>query len=252
MTSAHRNLRVLTWNIHGTVGLDRRRDPERIGYWIRHMAPDIAAIQEVDTRHRHPGLPDMHDYLRDQVGKHMHMAWAISGADGDYGQIIASRFPLENLHVHDVSVARREPRKVVEARVLMPTAPLRVLATHLGLQRRERRQQMAWLRDIVLADLSLPVLLMGDFNEWNPWTARRSGLLRLFGAVTNHRTFPSQRPIFALDRILCHPETLFVGSRVVRETTIASDHLPVMAELALPPAVDLRPAEGEARIESPR
>lgn len=231
-----RPLRVLTWNIHACVGLDGRHDVARIGATVRALAPDIAAFQEVDSRRPSPGAGRVYDTLRAQVGAHGHDAWSISGRDGHYGQILASRFPLEAKEVHDISVPGREPRKVITARLCLPGTRLRVIATHLGLSRWERRRQLARLREIVAADLSEPLLLLGDFNEWL-WPRRsQSDLFALLGAWTGHASFPARLPLFALDRIGCRPAGLLARSRAVHEARLASDHLPVLAELALPAA----------------
>ena len=221
---------AVTWNIHGCVGRDGRHDVHRVGAAIRTLEPDIAALQEVDTRRKTPGQPEVQDYLREQVGDHGHTAWAITDENGDYGQMLASRYPLSDCHIHDISVAGREPRKVVEARIALPSGPLRVIATHLGLSRRERRRQIARLCDIVRDDLSVPVLLLGDFNEWR-W--RGPQLSGLFESGTRHLSFPSRFPVFALDRIYSHPTDLVVRSRIARDAHMASDHLPVIAELVL-------------------
>ena len=128
-------LRVMTWNIHGCVGTDGKHDPHRVGAMIRSLTPDLAAFQEVDSRRRagQPPLPvEIQAFLRETVGDHDHEAWALSGADGAYGQVLASRFPLHRRRVHDISVSGREPRKVMEATLRHPAGALRVLATHLG------------------------------------------------------------------------------------------------------------------------
>jgi endonuclease/exonuclease/phosphatase family metal-dependent hydrolase len=232
------HLRVMTWNIHACVGADGRHDVARVGAAVRALSPDIAAFQEVDSRkpspHGVPGAGEVYDRLRAEVGDHGHDAWAISGADGHYGQILASRFPLQDKQVHDISVAGSEPRKVMTARVTLPTARLRVIATHLGLRRHERRQQLAALLDIVRADLTDPVLLLGDFNEWFwPYRSQR-GLFDLFHNWTQHRSFPARFPLFALDRIWCRPSDLLARTWAAGAARDASDHLPVVAELAFP------------------
>lgn len=227
-------LRVMTWNVHACIGTDRRHDVARVGARVRALAPDIAAFQEVDSRRPSQDAVAVHDCLRAAVGDHGHDAWAISGADGRYGQILASRFPLEDKEVHDISVAGREPRKVITARTRLPTATLRIVATHLGLRRRERRHQLAALREIVSADLSTPVLLLGDFNEWClPGRAHRD-LAELLDARSGQASFPAQLPLFALDRVWCRPGHLLARSWAAREVRPASDHLPVVAELDLP------------------
>jgi endonuclease/exonuclease/phosphatase family metal-dependent hydrolase len=227
---------ALTWNIHACVGIDGRHDMARVGATVRALAPDVAAFQEVDSRRREPGAGRVYDTLRAQVGAHGYDAWSISGKDGHYGQILASRFPLEDKEVHDISVIGREPRKVMSARIRLPAMRLRVVATHLGLSRRERRSQVVRLREIIAADLSSPLLLLGDFNEWLWPRLCQQEIFALLGAWTGHASFPARLPLFALDRICCRPAGLLGRSRAVHEARAASDHLPVLAELALPPA----------------
>lgn len=232
------HLRALTWNIHACVGSDGRHDVARVGEVVRTAAPDIAAFQEVDSRRRPSvqaaGVGEVYDVLRAEVGNHGHDAWSISGKDGHYGQILASRFPLEDKQVHDISVPGREPRKVISATAQLPTATLRIVATHLGLRRGERRHQLSDLKDIVRADPAKPLLLLGDFNEWF-WPRRtQRDLFELLGAWTRHATFPSRLPLFCLDRICCRPADLLARTWTQPRARIASDHLPVLAELALP------------------
>ena len=231
-------LRVLTWNVHGCIGRDRKHDAERVAARIRHLEADLAALQEVDTRRR-PGwaLPDggadIADYLRRQVGDHAHDAWALSSADGHYGQILASRFPLAAPEIHDISVPGREPRKVITARIETGTQPLRVIATHLGLRRDERRQQFAMLREIVAAEPTMATILLGDLNEWRRGGTPRRGLFGEFESETAHASFPARFPLFPLDRILCRQGVRIEHSRVDRGARGASDHLPVVADIAV-------------------
>lgn len=233
MPETRNRLRVLTWNIHACVGGDGRHDVARVGDAVSALMPDIAAFQEVDSRRPVPGAGRVYDTLRARVGSHGHDAWSISGRDGHYGQILASRFPLEDREVHDISVAGREPRKVMTAYARLPDTRLRVIATHFGLSRRERRRQVAALRRILAADLTEPLLLLGDFNEWFwPLRCQREVFAQL-GAWTRHASFPARLPLFPLDRIACRPGKLLVRSRAVHEAHAASDHLPVVAELAL-------------------
>ncbi len=43
-------LRFASYNIHKAVGLDRKRDPERIMSVLREVDADIIALQEADLR----------------------------------------------------------------------------------------------------------------------------------------------------------------------------------------------------------
>ena len=43
-------MRVATYNIHGAVGLDRRRRPERIAEVLASLEADVIGLQEVEGR----------------------------------------------------------------------------------------------------------------------------------------------------------------------------------------------------------
>lgn len=230
-------LRVLTWNIHGCIGRDRKHDVERVAARIRQLRPDLAALQEVDTRRRPSQvLPNVEeniaDYLRRQVGDHAHDAWTLSSADGHYGQILASRFPLATPEIHDISVLGREPRKVITAHVETGDQPFRVIATHLGLGRGERRRQVAALKEIIAAEPNMASILLGDLNEWRRGDVQQRSLLTEFESGTAHASFPARFPLFALDRILCRQGIRLGRSWVDRGAQGASDHLPVVADIA--------------------
>lgn len=234
MPDGTRRLRIVTWNVHGCVGRDGRYDPERVARHIEALRPDIAALQEVDSRrHREPG-EDPFDLLARRVGDHGRHAPAITTALGRYGQLLASRWPLTDSTIHDVSVDGREPRKIIEAKVNPGGAPIRILATHLGLKNRERRIQLSWLRDIVLAgDPGLTTVVMGDFNDWRRRGAVHRSLSDILHGSSSHATFPSVLPIVPLDRIFWHPAPTMIRSWRVGDCRHASDHVPVAADLRI-------------------
>ena len=45
-----RSFKVASYNIHKAVGLDRRRDPDRVVAVLRELDADIIALQEADLR----------------------------------------------------------------------------------------------------------------------------------------------------------------------------------------------------------
>lgn len=234
MTETTSRLRVATWNVHRCIGRDGKRDVARVRDCVRALGPDVAAFQEVETRTSDSREDDAYRQLLAQVGDHGHDAWAISGADGHYGQILASRYRLSDKQVHDISVPGYEPRRAMEARVALHGASIRVIATHLGLRRRERRDQIARLRDIVAGDLSCPLLLLGDFNEWFRPRATQKTLFDFFDTWTAHASFPSRAPVLPLDRVMCGAGAILMNSRAAREAGHASDHLPVVADVSVP------------------
>ena len=48
-TMQARRLKLMTYNIHHAEGMDKRYDPLRIAQLIADEAPDVVALQEVDS-----------------------------------------------------------------------------------------------------------------------------------------------------------------------------------------------------------
>jgi endonuclease/exonuclease/phosphatase family metal-dependent hydrolase len=224
----------MTWNIHGGVGIDRKLALERITAVIDRLDPDVVALQEVDSRRRIAGGRSPFELLREAVGDHGIEAKSISTADGDYGQMLVSRWPMSGSEVHDITHGRREPRRAIETTVHTGHGDLRVVATHFGLSLAERRTQAERLVKIARQHTTATVML-GDFNDWAWPGSLRDALRHELPARTRHATFPSWCPVFRLDRIFCWPPEILVRSFVDRRARRASDHLPVVADIAIAP-----------------
>ncbi len=229
LTKSPSTVRVMTWNVHGGVGPDGRHDLERILTLVRRIDPDVLALQEIDSR-RSYGQEHPVAMLKRVLGHHGIAAAAITTADGDYGQVLLSRWPLADADVHDISVPGREPRRAITALVQTPAGQLSVLATHLGLKFSERRRQCRKMMALT-APSQLTTVAMGDFNDWLwPGSVQRVLAERLPGR-TGHRTFPARFPLLRLDRIYCRPASALLESRVDEAASAVSDHLPVIATI---------------------
>ncbi len=229
MTGARDRLRLLTWNIHAGIGADRRYNLERIIDLVRVHKPDIIALQEVESRGRTDALPLA--ALTKALGEYAAEARTIVAPDGHYGHVLLSHWPLNNVQLHDLSVPRHEARFAIEAGFDTPKGALTVIAAHLGLRYAECRRQIALLRGIV-GGISGPLLMAGDFNDWHGHVRR--AFLPLLPARTAHRTFPARYPLLDLDGIYCRPRQALLHSWTDRNGRHASDHLPVLAEIAFP------------------
>jgi endonuclease/exonuclease/phosphatase family metal-dependent hydrolase len=219
-------IRFMTWNVHGALGRNSSFDIARVMELVRAHQPDIVALQEIDSRR---GAGDFFAFLKDEFG-HSVDAHSIATADGDYGQILLSRWDIEHPEVHDISFPEREPRRAISARVTTTHGPIRVVATHLGLSLRERNSQLRKLLKLVEEGDELTVLL-GDFNDWFWAGSVRNVLRRVLPGRTRHRTFPARWPIFRLDRVYCRPARSLSNSFVDHQARGISDHLPVIADL---------------------
>jgi endonuclease/exonuclease/phosphatase family metal-dependent hydrolase len=223
-------IRVLTWNIHGALGRNPRFDLSRVVELIDRWDPQIVALQEVDSRRDCDVNP--FEFLQRELGEHGIGAKSITTADGDYGQMLISRWPLSETVVHDLSHPEREPRRAIATRVATPHGPLRVVATHLGLSIHERRQQADKLLGIA-GDERIATIVMGDFNDWFWVGSVRKALSRALPGRTRFRTFPSMFPLLRLDRIYCRPSGIFLDCRTDPAARHISDHLPVIADVQI-------------------
>jgi endonuclease/exonuclease/phosphatase family metal-dependent hydrolase len=223
------SIRIMTWNIHGALGRNPRFDLVRVVDLIRRWDPDIVALQEVDSRRALADGANPFEYLTGAVGIYGIGAKSLTGADGDYGQMLISRFPLNSHEIRDISFGENEPRRAIRAEVATPLGPLTVVATHLGLSIGERRQQAAML--IELAAGEAPAVVAGDFNDWFWPGSVRAVLSRILAGRTRYRTFPASFPLLRLDRIYCRPRAALVRSFIDRSARGVSDHLPVIADL---------------------
>lgn len=226
-------LRVATYNIHGAVGTDGRYDPMRIVSVIRAIDPDILALQEVDTRRpRHGGL-DQFELIAAETGLTGVPGGNVRDHTGEFGNALFTRFRVGSSRRIDLSVDRREPRSALDIALETPWGEIRAVATHLGLRGAERRIQIDRLIG-GLGEAEGRTLLLGDLNEWLPGSNPR--LRRLTGRFPEGwygRTWPSRRPIFALDRIYATPKPERAQSLVWRTEGArrASDHLPFVVTL---------------------
>jgi endonuclease/exonuclease/phosphatase family metal-dependent hydrolase len=224
-------LRIATYNIHRCIGCDGIEAHERIAAVLRRIDADVVALQEVgfDADGRETILSDLARSMD---------ARAIAGPTlrdrkGRYGNAILSRIPPARVERLDISVPGREPRGALALELGLKGGAVRIVATHLGLHPGERRYQMGRLLPLLNAPEAGLTILMGDLNEWLSWGRPLRWLNHRFGRLPAPATFPSRRPLLALDRIWVDPAERLISVNLHRQAAaaMASDHLPLVAEL---------------------
>jgi len=227
------DFRVATYNVHRCIGLDRKRDAGRIASVIREVNPDVIGLQEVDNRSDGTSESAQMDFLAGETGYEAVPGPTIKRANGNYGNVLLTRWPVLEKREIDLCFSCREPRGAIEALLLVHDEEVRVIVTHLGLTFSERWFQIARLGDIIKEKSAPHFVLLGDINEWFS-TGRGLKLLhRLLGKQPVTRSYPSWRPFLALDRIWVKPNEALkrIWVHKTRLSRVASDHLPVVAEI---------------------
>ncbi len=230
-------LKFASYNIRKAVGLDRRRDPERILSVLREIDADVVALQEADRRlgRRASALPlamiQDHTHYRpvplsmkpDSIGWHGNALLVKRGIE------IASAAP--------VPLPVLEPRGAIRADLLVEGHALRVVGMHLDLSGLRRRLQVRTvLSHLADLDHDLPTVLMGDFNEW----AQHGGCFREFTddwqVLSPGPSYHARQPVARLDRVIASRQWSIEATGVHHSALSArgSDHLPIWAEMALP------------------
>ncbi|MBX3179534.1 MAG: endonuclease/exonuclease/phosphatase family protein [Candidatus Hydrogenedentes bacterium] len=231
--------RAASWNIHGCVGPGGQHDVDRVARVLRTLDADVIGLQEVDWRHPAGEKKEVLAYLADALGMHAVEGPNLHDHRGRYGNGLLTRLPVLGYRQRSLACDGREPRGAIDATLDTGDGRLRVIVTHLGLNARERRMQLNWLREAASAHTRGDyMLLLGDLNEWfGTRTVRRALTPQPFSALFTGRTFPSRWPLFSLDCILAEPAPRALSGRVVRtpEARLASDHLPVVADIAWDP-----------------
>jgi endonuclease/exonuclease/phosphatase family metal-dependent hydrolase len=244
-------LRVLTYNIHRAIGVDRKFEPDRIVEILRHYDADVVLLQEVDR-----GAPRSdHLDLASLLARHLQYRYRAAGMNvtlkkGRYGNATLSRFPIGRQRNIDLTIPRRKRRGAQHTRLHIPhgaaSIELDVFNVHLGLSAIERNKQVERLlntHDVTHLRDTDPCIIAGDMNDWRGLLQRRHFMPAGFGCATNRRpgsrwsikSFPSYAPTGGLDKVFYRGglRLLHAHRSRLKLARTASDHLPVIVEFEL-------------------
>lgn len=245
-----RPLRVMTFNIHHAAGTDDVLDLSRVAQVIRDSRLDVVGLQEVD---RHYGarsnFVDQASWLARELNMHV-----VYGANLDldplspgqprrqYGTAILSNFPIldwDNTYLP--RFANHEQRGLLRARINVRGVPVQVYNTHL--QHNDAAERVAQAQAItqLIGTPEESVVLVGDLNATPAAPEIRTFAENLVDAweaagVGEGHTHPAEDPTHRIDYILQSGDVVARTIAVVTSpvAATASDHLPVVADLALP------------------
>lgn len=223
-------IRLMTYNIRGTKGMDDKRSAKRIAEVIRESGAQIVCLQEVHQRLPWSRLVDQPGALSRSLGMKVAFQRNLSIGIGGYGNAVLTTMKIVGSRSHSLT-SKGEQRGALEVSLSTPDGLLTVFCTHFGLDKAERVIQARELAALVNA-VTAPKLVCGDFNE----EATDEGVAELIGSANlidadsgGSPTFNSERPHHRIDMIL-HEPSISIHS-VSLPNTQASDHLPIVADL---------------------
>jgi endonuclease/exonuclease/phosphatase family metal-dependent hydrolase len=229
-------LTVASYNIRKSVGLDWKRQPDRILKVIAEVGADIIALQEVDRRfgRRTSSLSVEHitestDYVPVRFG-------ARPTSLGWHGNTILVHKSAKVLLHKQIPLPALEPRGAVMADIEIRGMVVRVIGMHLGLVALWRnRQALALLEMLEKLEEKLPTVVMGDLNQWSTDGGALAHFAKTHNVIAPGPSFHASRPLLPLDRIITDLDFVVqsAGVHISPQAQMASDHLPVWAKLTL-------------------
>ena len=237
----------MTYNIQAGGG-----DIARVGSAIRESGADIAALQEVDV---HWSSRSSFVDQADSLGKYLRMqvrfaniydlpATDSSGGRRQFGVAVLSRYPIVAFTNHTItrlSTQTTTPTPApapgfLDATIDFHGTNIRVFTTHLD-YRADPRVREAQVRDMlgIIGDSDAPTILFGDLNATPDAPELRPLLAKLHDSWSSSRgaglSYPATNPEKRIDYVLTSRHFSVRDARVL--STLASDHRPVVVDLAL-------------------
>jgi endonuclease/exonuclease/phosphatase family metal-dependent hydrolase len=237
-------IRIVSYNVHKCRGLDRRTRPQRIAEVLSELDADIIALQEVLAIDNGSPEDNQAQFIADSLGGYtVHFGENRRLNGGRYGNATLTRIPAPFSQNYDLTWKHRERRGCLRTDVEHSHNLLHVFNVHLGTSFFERRHQARRLLGGALQaeQLSGPMLIVGDFNEWTRGLASRLmaehyNCIDLRTHIHRRRTYPGLVPFLHLDHFYFDERLLLERFSLhrSRQALIASDHLPMLAEFQLP------------------
>ena len=239
-------LRLMTYNVHRCVGVDKKLDIARVAAVIAAMKPDVVALQELDVGRARTGGIDQAHALAEKLGMRRHFNAAMNVEEEQYGDAILTALPETLVKAgalpHYAKVPKNEPRGALWVTVEKDGAQVQIINTHLGLVPREQQKQAAMLIGDWMTHPKWqgPGVLLGDFNA-TPFSATYRMLAAVMRDAQLDRpepptaTFPSGFPFLRIDHVFLAGDmkVTSIESPFDARARKASDHLPLVVEIEL-------------------
>lgn len=239
---------VASYNVHKgfspfntRLALAEQRD------MLRHLAPDLILLQEVQGDHRLHASRHAHWPVQGPLAFLAERDWPYTAyglnaryEQGHHGNAILSKYPLTQINTQDISMHTLEQRGLLHAVVNVHGQSIHLINLHLGLLARWRRAQLRHVAQYIHAHIppQAPMIIGGDFNDWSGRAgahfAQTLGLVEVFKHHTGRvaKSFPAWMPVLQLDRIYVRGLPILHAERPrILGKTLASDHVILVTHL---------------------
>lgn len=229
----------MTYNIHVGVGMDKKLDLPRIAGVINAQHPDLVGLQEVDRGVTRTEQIDEIAELAKLTKMDYAFAFNLRYQGGQYGVAILSRTPIRATD-HRLYLNTREPerRGFIRAQVNVGRVLLNFVTTHLDYQYDDGRLFETQQLLAALQDVKEPLIVVGDFNDVPSGEAYKLMRHQFDDAWLGRQkdagfSYPADKPAKRIDYIFARTTDRVRTKRVWIVNTLASDHLPVIADLEI-------------------
>ena len=224
-------VKLMSYNVRNTKGMDGIRNLQRVANVIINEAPDVVAVQELDSMTTRSNQQYVLGELAERTQMHATYAPAISFQGGKYGIGILSKETPLNIRTYPLP-GREEARMLLVAEFENYV----FACTHLSLTEEDRLASLDIIKSSVVKS-NKPYFLAGDLND-QPDSKFIQALQQDFQVLTNIKkpTFPAPEPTETIDYIAAwkHGSNDFANlSAQVVEEPVASDHRPLSVQLRM-------------------
>lgn len=162
MVEAMPDIKVMSYNIHRGINNNGKLDLDGIVNVIRESEANIIALQEVERFSVRTGFRDQIEYIADKLSMKYAYGKSINILNGQYGNAILSKFPIEDYEVSKLP-SNGEGRTILRTGLNVYGYRILFYSTHLGLDQGERDMQVEEIVRLIANNRY--TILSGDFNS---------------------------------------------------------------------------------------
>ena len=220
--------------------MDKKLDLARIAGVINAQHPDLVGLQEVDRGVERTQRIDEIAEIARMTKMDYAFAFNLRYQGGQYGVAILSRLPIMATdHRLYKNTREAERRGFIRAEVRVNGYTVNFVTTHLDYQYEDGRVFEAEQLLAALKDVKGPLILVGDFNDVPAGGAYKLVSEQFGDAWAANRaddpgfSYPADKPAKRIDYIWFRRADPIRTKRSWIVNTLASDHVPVVADLEI-------------------